>query len=152
LAGDELRAEVVGVAADAELPAARAQERLDHGAQVGDPAVMPGAELVELPRRRDVLVLEGEGAAAPRGAEDLLADLVVDRAQLGARPGEETAEAAEALQDGGGARRPQGERLPRAGRAIEALGAHPLAGDRPQLVGEVLLDERDLRLHGQGDV
>src|SRR5579885_2153179 len=55
-ARDELRREVVGMAANAERAALPAQERFDERAKVGDPPVVAGDELVELAAGGDVLI------------------------------------------------------------------------------------------------
>ncbi len=59
LACDELGAQVVRMAAEAEGEAALLQHRLDERSQIGQPAIVPHHEFVELPPGRDVLVLEG---------------------------------------------------------------------------------------------
>jgi hypothetical protein len=62
-----------------------ASSGLQDWAQVGDPAVVAQHQLGELAAVADVLVLEGERAAAYRRTEHRFHDLVVDRGQLGAR-------------------------------------------------------------------
>ena len=56
------------------------------------------------------------------------------------------------MRDGRRLRRPQREGRARARHQIEPLGARAFARHRPQRVGEVLLDQRDLGLHGDADV
>ena len=138
--------------AEPERLAARPQHRLDERAEIGNPAIVADHQLVELPPAGDVLILEGARAPLLARSQHPRDDGVVDRRQLGARPGEETRQPSVPLGDGLGARGSERQRPALAGQAIETLGVRAAGRNSPQHVAEVLLDQRNLGLHGQLDV
>src|SRR6266550_3643610 len=79
-------------------------------------------------------------------------DLVVDRAQDFARTGKEAHHGREPVRERAGAGTPQREWLGLARDAIPAPRIHAFTPQRPQLIREVLLQERNLGLHGEHDV
>ena len=139
------------MAAQARGQTAGGADGLDQGPQVGDQAVVPGDQLVQLTAGRRVLVLEARGPSRSR-LHQRLHDLVVDGGQRVASSGEEPHDGREPVLDGIRARRPQHERLPRAGQAIEPPRLHPPSAQRPQLVRQMLFDEGNLRLHGEDGI
>src|SRR6266542_4501520 len=137
LAGDQLRAEIVWMAADAEREPPAREQRLHQRTQVGDEPIVSGDQLVQLSAGRDVLILEAVRLAGTDRAERGLHDLIVDRSQLGARAWKEARNHREAVRDRGGARGPQRERLAFARQSIETLRARAGAAQRPRGVAEV---------------
>ena len=85
----------------------------------------------------------------PRTASTTSSSMAASSARA---PGKKRVTPPKPCSDGVGARRPQRERAARPGGAIEALAVGAAAGDRPHRVAQVLLHERDLRLHGELDV
>ncbi len=97
--GDELRAQVIGVAADSQGEAALSQHTFHDRAQVGHEAVVAGHQLVKLAASRDVLVLKTVRLAQldrPQGRPN---DLLVDGGQLLLRPWEKAGQRSEAVSD-----------------------------------------------------
>ncbi len=152
LARDELGREVIGVGADAKGDPPRRGERGKDRPQVGDEAIVAGRELVELPAARDVLVLEALRFPFARRAERSFDDLFVDGGELLPRAGEEAGDHREAVRDAEspGRREREGTRLSR--EPIATLRARALSRNRPERIGEMLLQERDLGLDGELDV
>src|SRR6185369_9717810 len=100
----------------------------------------------------DVLILERLRLAWLRRPEHFRRELVVNRGKFGAIPREEARDRREAVRDRRRGRGLQIQGRALAGDAIEAGRGHAAASDGPQLVGQVLLDERYLRLHRELDV
>src|ERR1043166_8426461 len=152
LARDQLRAEVVWVAADAGHKAARAKVSEKQRAQVCREAVVAAGQLVKLPGARSVLVFEAVGLARHHRPQRAEADLLVNRRQLVARAREEARDLRVAVRDGRRLRWAETEGRALARQAVEARGPRALAPYGPGNVGKVLLEERNLGLHGQLDV
>ncbi len=112
---------------------------------------MAGHQLVQLAARARVLILEARGAARLR-LHQRVRDLVVDRAEDLTRAREEAHHSREPVRDRGGAGTPQCEWLGLARDAIPAPRRHAFTPQRPQLIREVLLQERNLGLHREHDV
>ena len=111
LARDQLRAQVVGVAADPERAAARASIGSISGPQLGHPAVVAHRQLVELAGVRDVLVLERQRASLDRRAEHPPPPpRRRSRPARRARPGRSARRRRSPASMVGGARRPQRQR------------------------------------------
>ena len=79
-------------------------------------------------------------------------DFIIDRGQGVPGTREEAHHGREPVRDGVRLRRSQREAVPRARQAIDPAGLHPAAAQRPELVRQMLLEERNLGLHGQDDV
>src|SRR5579885_1502636 len=152
LSRDEFRAEVVRVAADAERESARAQASFHQRAQVCREAVVTAHQFVELPAARRVLILKAVSLAGSHGAERAQDDLFVNRREFLARAGEEARGLRVAVRDCRRLRGAQSQRRALARQAVETLAARALAAHGPGDIAEVLLDEREFRLHGKLDV
>jgi len=131
---------------DAEAKASLGGPGLEERPQIRDEPVVAGKELVELPAARDVLILEALGLAFAGRAERPADDLLVDGRELFPHPGEEARDAHETVLDALRARgrEREGPAFPR--EPVVPFGARSLSRDRPERVGKVLLDERDLGL------
>src|SRR5215475_1251345 len=119
---------------------------------VGDKSIVAHHEFIQLAARRNVLVLEAVCLAGLHRTERSPDNLLIDRCKFASSAGKESRDRSETVSDRPGLGRPGTKRFSFAGQAVEAFGADSLIADRPELVGEMLLDDRNLGLDGQRDV
>ena len=138
----------------AERRPARCARRSNSGREVGDEPIVSRHQLVELAAARDVLVLEQLRLARGRRPEQRRRRSRRRCAASSARtPGKKRAMVANPC-----AMRRRAEDGPGAAAACSPVSRFTRVADRalpphgPQLVAQVLLDERDLGLHRQLDV
>jgi 23S rRNA (uracil1939-C5)-methyltransferase len=150
--GDQHRAHVVGVTAKARRLSALGEDPVEERPEIGIEPVVPHAELVELAAGADVLILEAGGAAGRERAEQRAHELFVERGDGVARAGKKARQHREPVLDAFGAGRRELERLALVSEHVAATRRHAAAPHGPELVGQVLFHERDLRLHGQHEI
>ena len=108
-------------------------------------------QLIKLAAGRRILVLEAHGPLWHRLAQ-LSDDLIVNGRERFARAGKESHYRRKAMVERLGARRSHREWLDCARQPIVATSLQSLPANRPELVRKMLLEERDLGLHGEDDV
>jgi hypothetical protein len=85
-------------------------------------------------------------------AERAAYDLFVNRGEFFTRAGKKTRQPRKSVADTAGARRSQSQRFALTVQSVQTFGLRARATYRPELITEMLLDQRDLRLHSQFDV
>lgn len=131
-------ADVIGVTGEP----LRSEER----ARVDDEPVVPRDELVELSAGRDVLIFEAAGPALVAGPQKRRVDLLGELGQRRVVSRKEAAHGGEAVLELIAPSGTERERLRLASQAIEAAGSGAPARP-PELIGQVLFQERDLGLN-----
>ena len=150
--GDERRAHVVGMAGEARRLSPLGEDSIEERAEIGVETVVPGDELVQLPARADVLILEAGGTTGRQRTEQRAHELLVERRDGVASAREEARQHGEPVLDARRARRRELERVTLAAKHVGAQRLHAATADGPELVREVLLHERDLGLHGEHEI
>ena len=123
-----------------------------HRTHVGNEAVVAGHEFVELSAGGDVLVLEAERLAMGEWPADGDGDFVVNGGEHIASAGKEAAHRGESVRYGIRARCSQLERHGLTGEPIHPAGLGAPAPLCPELIGQVLLHERNFGLYREDDV
>ena len=144
---DQRRADVIRVTASAARQPAAREHRTQQRPQIGDEAVVAGRQLVELPTGRGVLILEALRLAGRVWAERAAHDRLVDAPPARRARREKARHRRVTVRDASAPRRPSGGSAPVPRQAVVAMRPHAFAPHRPQLIRQVLLHERDLRLH-----
>ena len=149
LARDQFRAEIVWVAA--ERGAARTAT-LEERSEIGDEAIVARHQLVKLAATRDVLILEQLRLARLWRPHHRFDHFIINRCELGSTAREESRNHGKAMSERCRGRRMESQRNAFAREPVDANGRRPLVSNRPELVREMLLDERNLGLHRQFDI
>src|SRR5580658_4863985 len=139
-ARDQLRTEIVRMAAQAGLKAAFEEDRREERTQIGEKSIVADHEFVELATGRQVLVFECVRFSGAIIFEGRRRDLVVDSGENVSAAGEEAGDGAEAVREILGGRRLRREGYDLASDAIEALGVRAVSAQSPERIAEMLLD------------
>ena len=135
----------------AERGAARTAT-LEERSEISDEAIVACHQLVELATARDVLVLERLRLARLWRPTHRCDHFIVNRRELGSTARKESRNHGKAVSQGCRGRRMENQRNDFAREPVDAHGRRSLAANRPELVRQMLLDERNLRLHREFDI
>src|SRR6185295_112817 len=149
LTRDQLRAEIVRVAAERGPTGTMTFEERS---EISDEAIVARHQLVELAAARDVLVLERLRFTRLWRPTHRCDHFIINRCELGSIARKEPRNHGKAVSQGRRGRRMENQRNDFARESVDAHGRRSLAANGPELVRQMLLDERNLRLHRELDI